>query len=144
MRVIKSHGSMAAAFKAHTNNPIAYGLEFRPTQALEMLMHQHPVLLKTKQIIDRGTKFPLHPIKNHIREQDLSYVLKYKNHKSANKDSSLSKHKSAEVIHGWSLPLPPSFSTQIFDAKIAPHGIIRQNTITELGEIVEKERVTHD
>ena len=51
---------------------------------------------------------------------------------------------SEEVTHGWYLPLPPEFAKDIEDAEVAPHGIVQQNMITELGEIVKKERVTHD
>ena len=51
---------------------------------------------------------------------------------------------STEIEHGWSLPLPPNFALELKGAEIAPHGMVKQNTITELGEIVEKERVTHD
>ena len=86
-----------------------------------------------------GTNFPLKPIDDQLRQQDLLENLAYKNHKSAGTSSSLAAHMSEEIIIGWSLPLPPEFLTEIKDAEVAPHGMVQQNTITELGEIVDKE-----
>jgi len=107
-------------------------------------MCNHPLWPKTKTIMENGTNFPLRPIDDHLRQQDLLHNLDYKNHKSAGTSSTLAKHMSEEVIHGWSLPLPPEFAIEMKDAEIAPHGMVHQNTITDLGEIVDKERVTHD
>lgn len=144
MDVITSHGSVQAALESETNSPLCYGSEFRPTRALDKLMCGHPLWPKTKSIMETGTIFPLRPINDQLREQDLRHNLAYKNHKSAGQSSSLAKHMSEEIKHGWSLPLPPEFAKDIKDAEVAPHGMVQQNTITALGEIVEKERVTHD
>ena len=51
---------------------------------------------------------------------------------------------ATESQQGWSLLLPPLFALQIKYAEVAPHGVVSQNTITDYGKIVEKERVTHD
>ena len=145
MRIIKSHGSLEAAISAQHNSPITYGSEFRPTSILQPLMHRHPIWEKTSHILNNGTTFPLTQINDTIRHKDLLAALEYKNHKSAHPiTSSLAKHMSTEIEHGWSLPLPPNFALELKGAEIAPHGMVKQNTITELGEIVEKERVTHD
>ena len=145
MRIIKSHGSLEAAISAQHNSPITYGSEFRPTSILQPLMHRHPIWEKTSHILNNGTTFPLTQIDDKLRQKDLLAALEYKNHNSAHPiTSSLAKHMSTEIEHGWSLPLPPNFALELKGAEIAPHGIVKQNTITELGEIVEKERVTHD
>ena len=49
-----------------------------------------------------------------------------------------------EITHGWALPLPPNYDHSIPDAEVASHGCVTQATINELGEIMEKDRVTHD
>ena len=49
-----------------------------------------------------------------------------------------------EITHGWDLPLPPNFAHTIPDAEVSPHDCVTQATINKLGEIMEKDRVTHD
>ena len=145
MQIIKSHGRLEATITAQHNSPISYGSEFRTTSILQPLMHRRPIWEKTFHILNNGTTFPLTQINDTIRHKDLLAALEYKNHKSAHPStSSLEKHISTEIEHGLSLPLPPNFTLELEDAEIAPHGMVKQNTITELGEIVEKERVTHD
>ena len=104
----------------------------------------HPLWDKTKTILEHGTIFPLRTIADKLREQDLTENLSYRNHKSVNELSPLAQHMTEEIIHGWSMPLPPEFATKISNAEVAPHGMVHQNTITELGEIVDEARVTHD
>ena len=89
MAVIISHGSVKVALESETNSPLAYGSKFRPTQALDKLMHRHPLWNKTKYILQHGTIFPLRPVNEKIREQDLRHSLTYKSHNSAHENSSL-------------------------------------------------------
>ena len=49
-----------------------------------------------------------------------------------------------EVLKGWSISLQIDDALSIPNAEAAPHGLANQATINELGEVVEKERVTHD
>ena len=42
------------------------------------------------------------------------------------------------------LPLPKQMIHLIPGAEIAPHGLITQDTINDLGEIIPKDRLTHD
>ena len=48
-----------------------------------------------------------------------------------------------EITHGWDLSLPPNFAHTTPDAEVAPHDCLTHATINELGEIMEKDRVTH-
>ena len=48
-----------------------------------------------------------------------------------------------EITHDWALPLPPNFAHSILDAEFSPHGCVTQATINELGENMEKDKVTH-
>jgi hypothetical protein len=49
-----------------------------------------------------------------------------------------------EVRHMWQLPLPPRAALELPGAIIAPVGLAHQLTINERGEIVPKQRLTHD
>lgn len=49
-----------------------------------------------------------------------------------------------EVKQGWSIPLQIDDAVLIPNAEAAPHGLAKQATINELGEIVKMERVTQD
>ena len=49
-----------------------------------------------------------------------------------------------EITHSWALPLPPNFAHAIPDAEVVPHSCVTQSTINELGENMEKDKVTHD
>ena len=51
---------------------------------------------------------------------------------------------SEEVSHGYLLPLPLSKITRVPGILLAHLNIQRQNTIDEEGNIIEKDRLTHD
>ena len=127
MRIIRYHGSLEAAIAAQHNSLITYGSEFRPTSILQPLMHRHPIWEKTSHILNNGTTFPLTQIDDKLRHKDLLAALEYKNHNSAHPiTSSLAKHMSTEIEHGWSLPLPPNFALELKGAEIAPHGMVNK------------------
>jgi hypothetical protein len=89
--------------------------------------------------------FPSSPIPEDQRLVDLATMIARGNHQSAKQRApTLEKMMRSEVQHGWQLPLPPSAAQHIPDAIIAPMGLVEQATINELGEIVDKLRVTHD
>jgi len=79
------------------------------------------------------------------RQQDLDEALAFGNHKGAQKHpTQLRKLVEKDVIHGYGLPLPISKIRALPGTVLAPMNIARQNTINDLGEIMEKERLTHD
>jgi hypothetical protein len=49
-----------------------------------------------------------------------------------------------EVSHGWQLILPREAMLQIPNAVLAPLGLVEQDTINELGEIIPKWCLIHD
>jgi hypothetical protein len=85
------------------------------------------------------------PIAETDRLQDLRLMLARGNHKSAldNIDKVTSMLQD-EVHHMWQLPLPPRAALELPGAVIAPVGLADQLTINEHGEIVPKQRLTHD
>ena len=144
MHVIISAGSLEAAIQQQTNSTVSYGSEFRPTQLLAPLMHRHPLWKRTETCISQGSQFPLHPIEEQLRQEDLDAAISYGNHKSTTDSTAFITNMESEIKKGWALPLPPPFARELPGAEVAPHGIVPQHTINELGEIINKERVTHD
>ena len=49
-----------------------------------------------------------------------------------------------EITQGLFLPFPPEFPLDLQDVEAVLYGLVSQYTITKLGEIVEKYRITHD
>ena len=49
-----------------------------------------------------------------------------------------------DVTRGFALPLPAKVAPLIPGAEVAPMGLAAQNTISEAGEIMPKDRLTHD
>ena len=67
------------------------------------------------------------------------------NHKSASiHKACLVQMLSSEVEHGWQLLLPHEAAFQVLGAVVAPLGLVLQDSINELGEVIPKWRLTHD
>ena len=79
------------------------------------------------------------------RQKDVDKALQFGNHKGA----SLNKEKlrtmiSDKVSHGYILPLPLSKITRVPGILLASLHVQLQNTIDKEGNIIEKDRLTHD
>ena len=67
------------------------------------------------------------------------------NHKSAtSRPEDLKERVERDVTYGFALPLPAHIVELIDDAMVQPCGLASQFTLTELGERVLKDRLTHD
>lgn len=99
-----------------------------------------------KLILEQGSEYHDRKIEEHIRLGDLRGRLEYGNHKSAEGDRAeiLAEKMEKEVVRGWSIPLLPEHLKDIPNAEMAPMGLAKQAGINEMGEIVFKDRVTHD
>jgi hypothetical protein len=85
------------------------------------------------------------PIAEKDRLHDLGQMLKYGNHKSAEKEQErLVGMLREEVQRMWQLPLPRRAIVRIPDCVMAPLGMALQQTINKFGKIVAKWRLTHD
>ena len=79
------------------------------------------------------------------RQETLEKNIEYGNHKSILRQPKLFQKKiKEEVKYGSMLPLPLDMAFRLPDAEAAPHGLVSQDTINGLGEIVPKDRLTHD
>ena len=98
-----------------------------------------------KQVLTHGLKWPLQPLDEKDRIKDVKEALVFGNHKGAIKQQDLLKKLvTDDVIRGFALPLPLNKITQILGVLLAPLNIQVQNTINERGEIIPKNRLTHD
>ena len=89
--------------------------------------------------------FPLSPLSKEMRKKDLLEALSFGNHKGVTKHKKIfEKLIKKDIIHGYALPIPLNKVTEIENALMAPLNIAEQNTISELGEIVPSQRLTHN
>ena len=129
------------------NTVLTYGSEFRPWPLLEPLLQHHHHWHSIKDIITRGATYPLKPITESERLEDISFMLERGNHKSAKlkeNDVALEKAFSKEVGHHWVIPFLPSTIPLIPGASVTPLGVATQWSINERNERVVKRRPTHD
>ena len=134
-----------AALQNQTATQMEFGSEFRSVALLEPLAGYHPLWPRLKQWLVDGATFPLRPLQEHDRMSDLKLALTRGNHKSAtiaiDKVEGLLRK---EVQRGWQLPLPPDKLVQLPGAIVAPLGLVSQATINDRGEVIPKDRITHD
>jgi hypothetical protein len=98
-----------------------------------------------KEMLTHGSQWPTKPITEEDRAADLIEALKFGNHKGATTQPELLlKLVLDDVKYGYALPLPLKKNKRIPNICMAPLNIQPQWTINERGEIIEKDRLTHD
>jgi hypothetical protein len=141
----KFGGDLSEALLAQSDSPLGYGSEFKPIETLEPIFENHPSWRRMKRILMHGSKWPLQPLDEENRIKDVEDALNFGNHKGANKQQELlEKLVTDDVTRGFAIPLPLSKIIQIPGILLAPLNIQAQNTINERGEIIPKNRLTHD
>ncbi len=79
------------------------------------------------------------------KKEDLSEALEFGNHKRASKQAELLQELvTKDVEYGYCFPVPIKKLPLIPGVCVAPMNIQEQNSINKLGEIITKERLTHD
>ncbi len=79
------------------------------------------------------------------RIADLTNALQFGNHKGASqKPDLLKKLISDDICYGYGLVIPRGKISRLPNACVAPMNITKQFTLDARGEIVDKERLTHD
>ena len=114
---------------------------------LEPLLRYHPDLEEFKSNHEQGIDYPLEPIDEETRLRNLNATIERGNHKSAleeDRRQHVTKGITSDVELGYAFPLPVDYMTAIPGAEVHPLGVQDQTTISELGEIIDKKRVTHD
>jgi hypothetical protein len=97
------------------------------------------------KILENGLEWPLEPLDEELRRNDVGVALAFGNHKGASlQPKLLQKLVSKDVHFGYCLPLPLDKTRKIPGALLAPMNIQKQNTINEHGRIIEKDCLIHD
>jgi hypothetical protein len=145
--VFKKYGfDLEKALEAQRGTPLEYGSEFRTVSGkLEPIFKYHPLWTHMKENLATGAIFPLAELDEETRLSDFQAALDKGNHKGAKKKPDLLlKLVEKDVVHGYGLPLPLPKLSRIPSVDLAPMNIQAQNTINEFGQIIEKDRHTHD
>ena len=121
------------------------GSEFRTPSDLEPLLRLHPLWSRLKNHLTSGIKFPLTPLSNELRKQDLNSALEFGNHKGVQKFPQFyNKLNDSDIAAGFSIPIPKTEIHKIPGALLCPMNVVEQMTISETGELIEKQRACHD
>jgi hypothetical protein len=137
--------NMNLAIQAQKSSQVYYGSEFNPPDTLAKILENHPLWKYTKSILSTGASFPLHPIPNKIRKNDIKYHKERGNNKSATKAPDvISKMIQEDVECGFALRLPLGVLDHIPNASLAQLGCQEQSTIETTGTRIPKFRLTHD
>jgi len=143
--ILQQYANLGEALIADKNSPLRYGSEFRSTTSLEKVFNCHPLWPRFKSILTHGIQFPLAPLTNEIRRKDTIEALAYGNHKGAHTHQEFfNQLLQKDVKHGYSLVIPISAVLKIKGALLAPLNIAEQFTISEFGEVVQTQRLTHN
>ena len=141
----KYSGNLSDAIDANSRSTLGYGSEFRPIEVIAEIYKNHPVWDRMKNILSRGSDWPLDPIEEEQRVADVDEALSFGNHKGAkDRSNELADLVEKDVRFGYALPLPLRVAKELPGALFAPMNIMDQNSIDECGKIVEKMRLTHD
>ena len=136
---------LGAAIESNSTSPLGYGSEFRHVHVLQPLFEHHPNWNRLKSLLTIGSKWPLDELSDETRKIDSAEALTFGNHKGASSQPELLRQLiKKDVTHGFGLVIPLSTVNRIPGALLAPMNIMKQNTIDEFGNIIPKDRLTHD
>jgi hypothetical protein len=141
----KFNFNLQKVIQANKNSPIGYGSKFRNPTVLAPLLNQHPHWNLLQNLLINGSVWSLQELNKEERQKDVDESLQFGNHKRA----SLNKEKlrtmiSNKVSRGYILPLQLSKITRVPGILLAPLKVQHQNTIDEEGNIIKKDRLTHN
>ena len=123
----------------------AIGSEFKPVAILEQVFGRHPLWFRARVTLVEGVDPDCDSLTEEERLSDLEEALSRGNHKSASsRPTVLEKLMSNDITYGYGVPFPRARALDIPGLVLLPAGIALQNTISEQGEIIPKERLTHD
>jgi hypothetical protein len=137
--------NLGKALKAQQDSLLGNGKEFKPPSVLQQVFGLHPLWNWMETFLSEGSKWPLVEISKNKQQQDLVNALTFGNHKGAlQKPAILKKLITKDIKYGYSLPVPLSSVWLIPGLVMAPMNIMAQNTIEKFGQIIPKNRLTHN
>jgi hypothetical protein len=130
----------------HQQTTLAYGSEFRPMEQLQQVLGRHPLFNDLKEIVAHGMPYRYsRELSESDRQTDLQAMTDRGNHKSAEDESEqVVKLILKDVLHGFSLPLPPQTIPLLRGALVQPFGLAKQFIIHADGLRRSKYRLTQD
>ena len=101
-----------------------------------------------RNIVLNGASYHFLDSIDHSPEQadgDLYFNIERGNNKSASGNGDfITKSLEKEVSRGWMFPIPVSCLPNIPGIAVTPIGVAHQNTLSEEGQVIPKDRMTHD
>ena len=144
--ILESHGyDIHAALHSDPSSPLFVGAEFRPESILRPIFGWHPFWHNMRSHIYDGVTYPLQPISEEDRLQDLDEAIAYGNHKSARKEKAfMMAELNNEVKRGWQLPIPVKTIHKFPGAVVSPMGCAHHMKLQPDGSRKPAKRLTHD
>ena len=141
----KFNMSIEKALEAQASSPLGYRSEFRKPDTLRPLLQLHPNWERFERLLNNGSDWPLDPISEEEREQDVHEALEFGNHRGAELEPDLlTLLVNSDVTYGFAVPFPLPKMLRVPGILFAPLNIQDQNTINSMGRIVPTKRLTHD
>jgi hypothetical protein len=92
-----------------------------------------------------GSNWPLNKLDVNMQKKDINKALTFGNHKGTTSQPLLLRQLIVkDVTYGFGLAILLSTVQSIQGALLSPMNIMKQNTIDEQGQIIPKDRLTHD
>ena len=133
---------------AHQGSTLGFGSEFRPLRDLELLLSRHPHFPFVARVLTSGMDYHFQDgqeLAETERLAEMAGQLQRGNHKSVSQALDRVKELLAkDVTHGFTIPLPVECAPQIKGGMIQPLGVVKQSSLNEHNEIVNKFRLTQD
>jgi hypothetical protein len=130
---------MPLALQSQSGSPLQFSSEFKPVAIIAPILQIYPLWKFTQAILTQGASFPLQELNIEDRIQDINFMIKRGNHKSALKNmEALSQLINDDNTRGFTLILPLDAIHHIKGISISPLGCQDQLTINECGEFITK------
>lgn len=142
---LSKYDNLGQALEATSNTQLSYGSEFRDPNLLQLIFLNHPLWKCLKQQLQEGVSYPSIELPENASRQDLLDAFEFGNHKGVGKNKEFFQNAmKEEVLCGWQLPIPRQKVLLIKGALMSPMNVVEQKSINEKGEIIDKQRLTHD
>ena len=138
--------NLRSALDDQQGSTVSHGSEFRPIDQLSMIVGNHPNFEFLKKIFEEGFEYHLTRSLSE-EERQAEYEAQYErgNHQSALIDTDqVKKLLSADVLHGFALPILATEAHNLKGVHLQPGGIVSQFSINGDGTRKLKKRFTHD
>lgn len=128
-----------------TNSVTKFGSEFNNIDLLEKLFHRHPRWKDLRRRLTMGVSYPVVPIVESDRIQDVEAAFTRGNHKSSQKKKMFLENAIVKEINkGWNVILPVGTYNKLPSLVLSPMGVASHTGIMQDGTYETKDRVTHD